>query len=91
MSVRDSDYGMNKEEYKKICQYCQSEGFNQHDLLQECAMDSNSSIADYLVESIEYALSYERMSGRHYIPINKYDFYAYRRKCIALFAERIRL
>lgn len=91
MSIRESKYNMSKNEYRQICDYCRSDKFDQKDLLIECAVESNSSIAGYLVESIIYSLSYEKISGKHYIPINKNDFYAYRRKCISIFKNRIKI
>lgn len=91
MSIRNVSYGLTREEYKWLCLECQKPTFDKQDLLFECAKESNREIAEIICESILYGMSYDRLSCMYYIPINKNDFYAYRRKCIALFAERIRL
>ena len=89
MSLRDSDFGISIEQYKSICQRIQNGEIQEHDLLNAAAVEANQSISEYLVKSIEESLSYEKMSAGNYIPINKNDFYAYRRKCISIFYKKI--
>lgn len=85
MSIRNNDYGMSKAEYKSISDFCQSDGFELDDLLLAAAILTNKDIAKYLFESIRKGVSYEKLSCKHYIPLNKNDFYAYRRRCMAAF------
>ena len=89
MSLRDSDFGISIEQYKSICQRIQNGEIKEHDSLNAAAVEANPSIAEYLVKSIEESLSYEKMSAGNYIPINKNDFYAYRRKCISIFYKKL--
>ena len=90
MNLRNSDFGIDKEMYKEICHKIQSGELKEPDLLHRAAVESNPAIANYLVNSIEKGMSYERLSGLNYIPINKNDFYAYRRKCIAIYYQMIK-
>ena len=89
MSLRDSDFGISIEQYKSICQRIQNGEIQEHDLLNAAAVEANQSISEYLVKSIEESLSYEKLSAGNYIPINKNDFYAYRRKCISIFYKKL--
>ena len=89
MNLRNSDFGITIETYKSICQRIQNKEIQEHDLLNAAAVEANPSIAEYLVKSIEESLSYEKMSAGNYIPINKNDFYAYRRKCISIFHKKL--
>lgn len=90
MSIRNMKISISPEIEKQILMYCRDKDFKQHDLLLECAYQSrNDEVALLIVQSIETGLSYDVLSGRQYIPLNKNDFYKHRRKCIELFAERI--
>lgn len=89
MNLRNSDFGITIEQYKSICQRIQNGEIQEHDLLNAAAEEANPSIVEYLVKSIEESLSYEKMSAGNYIPINKNDFYAYRRKCISIFHKKL--
>ena len=89
MNLRNSDFGISIEQYKSICKRIQNGEIKEHDSLNAAAVEANPSIAEYLVKSIEESLSYEKMSAGNYIPINKNDFYAYRRKCISIFHKKL--
>ena len=89
MNLRNSDFGISIKTYKSICQRIQNGEIQEHDLLNAAAVEANQSISEYLVKSIEESLSYEKMSAGNYIPINKNDFYAYRRECISSFYKKL--
>lgn len=83
MSIED--HGLTKEEYEGIKEYCMSGNFQDHGLLLQSAMEANSTICAELYISLVLGASFERIDGLRYIPISKSDFYAYRRKTVAIF------
>lgn len=52
----------------------------------EAAEKSNPSLAPYLAKSLRGKVGYDRLLGKmYYRPCTKSDFYAYRRKALAIF------
>lgn len=90
MSARYDNYGLTRQEFKDLCDFCQDKDFKLQDLLLESAKESNKEIAEIIFESIICNLSYERLSGRYYIPYDKGSFYGYRRMCLAIFNKKIK-
>ena len=82
MSVRDSylrDYGITREEGKKIEEYCKhADGYDQQLILQ-AAQEVYPEIAPYLFLNLTTGLGYDRMGN---IPMQRKDFQGYRRKTI---------
>lgn len=82
MSVRDmylADYGMTKDDSKKITEYCKrAKGFEQQLILQ-AAQEVYSEIAPYLFLNLTTGLGYDRIGK---IPMQRKDFQGYRRKTI---------
>lgn len=74
------DYGLKSTEIFFILNYCQSEQADD-ELIHQCSTRVNQDLAEYLYKSVKKKKSYERLG---YVPINKCDFYAYRRKLLAL-------
>lgn len=85
MSIED--HGLTKEEYESIKEYCMSGKFQDHGLLIQSAMEANSSICAELYTSLVLGASFERIDSLRYIPLSKPDFYAYRRKTVAIFKD----
>jgi len=40
-----------------------------------------------LYDSLTEGLSYEKLSGRYYVPINRNSFYDYQKKCLEMYME----
>lgn len=57
--------------------------------LRDAAYQSNSGLAEDIIYSIINSLSYDRLSQIRDIPAKKDDFYAYRRKALAIFRDHI--
>ena len=89
MTARYNNYGLTRQEFKKLCDFCQDKDFKLQDMLLESAKESNKEIAEIIFESIVGNLSYERLSGRYYIPYDKGSFYGYRRMCLAIFKTKM--
>ena len=52
----------------------------------EAAEKSNPLLAPYLAKSLREKVGYDRLFGKmYYVPATKADFYAYRRKALAIF------
>lgn len=90
MSIRDKKFGLTTKDLKELTRLCRSEDFEQNELLLQCCVDADTykiGIALDLYNSI-LGLSYERASGKKYIPLNKNDFYGYRRYALSIFKEK---
>lgn len=59
-------------------------------VLHDAAYKANKYIAEDIVYSIVYGISYDEISKVHYIPIKRTDFYGYCRKCLAIFRDELR-
>lgn len=54
----------------------------------EAAEKSNPSLAPYLAKSLRGKVGYDRIFGKmYYRPCTRADFYAYRRKTLAIFGK----
>lgn len=89
MTARCNNYGLTRQEFKKLCDFCQDKDFKLQDLLLESAKEANKEIAEIIFESIVGNLSYERLSGRYCVPYDKGSFYGYRRMCLAIFKAKM--
>lgn len=84
-----SDYGFAEGEAERLIDYCRSEAFTDHDLLIRCAKDSNPAIAEDIYKTIAYKISYYKLAKVKYMIYESDDFYAYRRKTLAIFRDRL--
>lgn len=83
-----NDYGLIPGEEKIILERIRAEKC--HCIVLKAAVDTNEMIASELYYSIINQVSFEKLDAIRYIPVAKVDFYAYRRKCIALIRERLK-
>lgn len=79
------DYGIDKDEEKRLKKYCRSPDFMEHDTLLQASISSNPAIASDIYYSLVKGVSFERINNIEYIPIPKVDFYGYQRNCLAIF------
>lgn len=80
-------YGISPQKEKEIKKMCKNATRKQCELLMEAAIAANPEIADDLYYSLRRGISYEAINNFGCIPIPKVDFYAYRRKCMKIFAD----
>lgn len=81
--MRLKHYGIDKEREPWIREQAKQE--KNRKLLQFAAEQSNGDIADALVESLMYEQGYDSLSMKRYIPINRIDFYGYKRMTMYIF------
>ena len=81
-----SYYGFVDGESKLLIKWCRSPDFKYGKILKECAEKANEAISKSLCDSILRGLSYDRLGYQSY---SKQDFYAYRRKTLALFRAKM--
>lgn len=89
--VKYSDYGFSVEEVKRLKAFINSDDFCYQSLLHKIADEVNHDLCNELYDSLIYGESYEKLSGKEYIPINKTDFYSYQRLCLIEFARQIKI
>lgn len=87
---KDADYHFAEGELKKLIKHCRSDGFKDDELLQQSADESNPTVAIYLMISIRYGISYNRLARNHFVPYTDADFYAYRKKALAIFRDKLK-
>lgn len=84
------DYGFRSGEAKQLLAYCQDpRRFEEHELLLRAAKTSKREIANLLYFSITNKCSWDQLDKMEYLYIGKGDFYAYRRKTLALFRDTL--
>lgn len=78
-----SDYGMTREEARKIIRYCRTSNFVYRNLVVSAAYRANPEIYTYLVENICDRVGWIE-SG---VPIDERSFYGWRKRCIFFLKE----
>ena len=84
-----SYYGFVDGESKLLKKWCRSPDFKYGKILKECAEKANETISKSLCDSILRGLSYDRLDQMEYQSYCKQDFYACRRKTLALFRTKM--
>ena len=86
------DYGVSPEDQEKLKSYCKNMGVDDRLRLFQCAISTAPGLELAIYESIVTGTGYRTMisAGRD-IPVKEDDFYAYRRKTLAEFYDRLRL
>lgn len=83
-------YGIDRDEAKNLQELCRKPDITTRYALRDAAYQSNPEIAEDLIFSLANGLSYERMEVIKPMGINLVDFYAYRRKTLAIFRDIMR-
>lgn len=89
MRSRDVDYGFRPGEINYLKSIARENDYAKRLTLHAAAYEANKYVSEDIVYSIVNGLSYETITRAHYIPINKNDFYAYCRKCLAIFRDEL--
>lgn len=93
MLTRDAnyeDYGFEEKEDKKFNDFCRKLNMRDKILLLQCANEVYPSISDELYCCIVIGMSYDKMSAKKFMSLNRKDFYAYRRKTMAVFRATLK-
>ena len=87
-----SDYGISCDEEKKLKDFCRKMDAENRLILLQCAISAAPGLEVYIYDSLISGVGYRTMEnmGRK-IPAKEDDFYAYRRKTLATFYDRLRL
>lgn len=84
------DYGFTEGEEKLLLAWVRRVGFNHSRALLTSCKTANPSISDDLYYSIVRNVSYDDLLRVYvYQPYAKNDFYAYRRKALAIFRKKM--
>ena len=86
-----SDYQFAPGEEKEIKAACRSRDPTIFCLLAQSCFQANPDIADSLMYSLLKGLSYDKLICISNIPLNRNDFYAYRRAALAIFRSKMEL
>ena len=90
MRTRDrgyEDYGIRDGEERRLMDEARQLGHRKE--LRDAAYQANPGIAEDIIYSIINGLSFDRLSQIRDIPAKKDDFYAYRRKTLAIFRDKL--
>lgn len=76
-----------KKEMKTIRDQLKSKDFKDNDLLRLCISETydEEELQKALYDSLVGGVSYDRLSGRYYIPLNRNSFYEYQKRCLVRF------
>lgn len=85
------DYGLTQDDERKLKDRCNNLDGRDIEILRETALSSAPGIESCICESIVKRKGYRELSKTQEIPVDEEDFYAYRRKTLALFFERLEL
>lgn len=87
MRTRDkslSDYGIDCSRAAELMELARRE--ENKGLICKAADLSNPGLSTFIIESLTQKRGYDRIYIKSYIPAKRDDFYAYRRKALALFS-----
>lgn len=59
-------------------------------LLLQCAAEVYPNVCDELYCCIVIGMSYDKMNKKNFVPLDRKDFYAYRKKTLAVFREALK-
>ncbi|HJA91932.1 MAG TPA: hypothetical protein H9717_02235 [Candidatus Eisenbergiella merdipullorum] len=85
------DYGLTTDEENALKDRCKNLDARDIEILHETALSSAPGIEDCICESIIEHTGYRTLYKKKMIPVNEEDFYAYRRKTLAMLYERLKL
>lgn len=83
--VRYEDYGFSEDEDKRLGEFCKNLEMRDKILLLQCAAEVYPNIIDELYCCIVIGMSYDKMNKKKFVALDRKDFYAYRKKTLAVF------
>lgn len=75
----------NKDEDKRLGEFCKNLEMRDKILLLQCAAEVYPNIIDELYCCIVIGMSYDKMNKKKFVALDRKDFYAYRKKTLAVF------
>lgn len=85
------DWGVRQEDIEQLKDICRNATPKQkHDILNCCISACPKGIEHLVYESIVMSRSYDKIMKNKYIPIKRDDFYAYKRKSMAMFYNTLK-
>lgn len=84
-----NDYGMADSEKNKWLGKCRNADCDMEQIMLQAAQESNKGFASEIFFSLRFGASYDQLIVVSDIPINRVDFYAYRRKALFLVKEKM--
>ena len=84
------DYGFSEDEDKRLGEFCKNLEMRDKILLLQCAAEVYPNIVDELYCWIVIGMSYDRMAYGRVISLCHKDFYAYRKKTLAVFRAALK-
>lgn len=85
------DWGVRQEDVEILKDICRNATADQKkDILNCCMKACPNGIEKIVYESITMNQSYDKIMKKKYIPIKRDDFYAYKRKSMAMFYDMIK-
>lgn len=85
------DWGVRQEDVEILKDICRNATADRKkDILNCCRNACPKGIENFVYESITLNRSYDKIMKNKYIPIKKDDFYAYKRKSMAMFYGMIK-
>lgn len=86
------DYNVPQEDYEELLKRCKKLNIEDGLHLFQCAISAAPGLEIAVYESITTGAGYRTIISRgRFIPCKEDDFYAYRRKTLATFYDRLRL
>lgn len=81
----NEDYGFSEDEDKRLGEFCKNLEMRDKILLLQCAAEVYPNIIDELYCCIVIGMSYDKMNKKKFVALDRKDFYAYRKKTLAVF------
>lgn len=88
-NTRLADYGFTRTDEANLRKFCRQLDSADETLLLECCMETNKSIGRDLFYTISAGISFDKLQYVKNIMIPRTDFYAYQRKCLAIFQKML--
>lgn len=86
------DYGIPADDIEKLNNMLKDFPEEYTDVLQSAALSAcPKGLAELITYGILHQKGYDSMTLERYVPINRRDFFAYKRKTVAVLYERMRL
>lgn len=91
-NMKMQDYNISAEDYRKLLEYCKKMGMEDRLCLFKSAISAAPGLEVPIYDSLVSGIGYRTIvrMGRD-IPAKEDDFYAYRRKTLAVFYDRLRM
>lgn len=84
-TIDTSSITVKEDEDKRLGEFCKNLEMRDKILLLQCAAEVYPNIVDELYCCIVIGMSYDKMNKKKFVALDRKDFYAYRKKTLAVF------